>query len=79
MANTVKPSADETLKYLESFKSPGAHIIEAINNVINSSLEANEQDQYLQEQISKVCPQKNFLGKTFKICPYVSTNLKVLT
>ena len=61
MANTVKPSADETLKYLESFKSPGAHIIESINNVINSSLEANDQDQYLQEQIIKVCLlTKNF-------------------
>jgi len=66
MANTVKPSADETLKYLESFKSPGAHIIESINNVINSSLETNEQDQYLQEQISKVCLQKIFFREELK-------------
>ena len=66
MANTVKPRADETLKHLKSLKSPGAHIIEAINNVINSSLEANEQDQYLQEQISKVCLQTNFFREEHK-------------
>ena len=66
MANTVKPRADETLKHLKSLKSPGAHIIEAINNVINSSLEANEQDQYLQEQISKVCIQNFFFREELK-------------
>jgi len=51
MANTVKPSAHETFKHLESLKSPGVRIIKAINNVINSALEGED----LQDQISKVC------------------------
>jgi len=50
MANTVKPSADEIFKHLETLKNPGAQIIKAINNVINSALERED----LQGQISKV-------------------------
>ena len=59
MANTVKPSADEIFKHLESLKSPGAHILKAINNIIHSALEFED----LQDDIFKVC----FLNK--KIMP----------
>ncbi len=75
MANTVKPGADGTLKHLESFKSPGAHIIKAINNVINSSLEAED----LQDQLNKVCilNKINIMsGKNKKIYSYVDVHFK---
>ena len=75
MANTMKPSADETLKHLESLKSSGAHIIKTIINVIKSSLEAED----LQEQMNKVCLlNKKMSGKNQKLYPYVAVHFKSL-
>ena len=54
MANTVKPSMDDIFKRLELLNSPGAQIIKAINNVINSTLGVVEGEDRL-DQISKVC------------------------